>query len=209
LAFFLVRRGVFAEGRRGADESLEIAEAIANVASYPGTAAIALASRVELGEVVATEHYMDLIEQGIASGATVQIHVRFLADALRAIDDPSVIARFADQLRTCPVGGRLREASAATTLGDLCHRLGRHEEAARCFERAIGLADTIGSRSVLAAALVGAGDLAAERGDASQASRLLRRVIPICQELRLHHYLARAERVGASLERTRAEERSA
>jgi tetratricopeptide (TPR) repeat protein len=193
-------RAEYAEARRWADESLTVAEAITNVASYPGAAAVALAARNELGEPADVAHFLDLIEQGIANGGTVQTHVRLLADALRGVDDLAVIARFADLLRASTSGGRFRLAGTAATLGELLIRVGRHADAERAFEEAIGLAEAIGSRSTLAAASLGAAELAAVRGDHATVRRLLERVTTISHQLSLRHFVRRATRLLGAAE---------
>jgi tetratricopeptide (TPR) repeat protein len=188
-------RGAYAEALRWADESLEVGEAIGNLALFPGSAAVALAARHELGEPAHTERYLDLLEQGIAVGTTVQMHVRFLADGLRVVDDPDRIARLAGQLAACPAGGRLRELLAATALGELWARVGRLAEAERRFARAMALAEAIGHRSGLAAAALGAADVALRRGDGAAAERLRARALTLARALRLGRFLARAERL--------------
>ena len=189
-------RGAYAEALRWADESLEVGEAIGNLALFPGSAAVALAARHELGEPTHTERYLDLLEQGIAVGTTVQMHVRFLADGLRVVDDPDRIARLAGQLAACPAGGRLRELLAATALGELWARVGRLAEAERRFARAMALAEAIGHRSGLAAAALGAADVALRRGDGAAAERLRVRALALARALRLGRFLARAERLA-------------
>jgi tetratricopeptide (TPR) repeat protein len=188
-------RAEYAEARRWAEESLAIAEEIANVAAFSGAAAVALATRHELGETDGDARYLGLIEQGIAAGGAVQMNVRFLPDALRAVDDRAVIARFAELLHLCPAGGRLRQATALASLAELWVRVGRHEDAHRALTRAVELAEAIGARSVLATATLGAAELAAARGDRAASAQYLERAVAAARELGLRHYLTRAARV--------------
>src|SRR5437016_5081522 len=149
----LFLRGEYAEALRWADECLEGNEAIGNVSGFTAPAAVALAARVTLGLAADTERYLELIEQGLASGRTVQANFRFVADAFLALGDAERAERFVEALRARPnSSGRLREAYLETAVGEVMLGLGRPEEAERPFARALALAETIGARSTLAAA---------------------------------------------------------
>src|SRR5206468_11917445 len=52
-------RGEYAEAKRCAEESLEIAEAISNLGTLPAAAAVALLAGLALGETVAAERQAD------------------------------------------------------------------------------------------------------------------------------------------------------
>src|SRR5262249_5523560 len=82
LAYVHFLRGEYAEALRWADESLPVAEAIGNIAGFPGPASVALVSRAELGRPTDAERYLDLLDQALASGNSVQSNLRFVADAL-------------------------------------------------------------------------------------------------------------------------------
>jgi class 3 adenylate cyclase/tetratricopeptide (TPR) repeat protein len=196
LAYVHFLRGEYADALRWADESLPVAEAIGNIAGFPGPAAVALVSRVELGQPTDAERYLDLLDQAVASGNSVQSNLRFVADALLAVRDTDRAARLVETLRHHPIGsGRLRQIYEATVVGDLLRHLGRHDEAARSFAHAVDLAELIGARSALVAALVGAAELALDRGDEGAALAQLRQATPIARELRLGRHLGRIERL--------------
>ncbi len=194
-------RGEYAEAMRWADESLEIAEAIANPAGFPAAAAVALASRLELGEPVAAAHYLELIEQGVAVAAGSQLNIRFVGDALLAVGDQGRLEWYVQQLRGA-AGGRLREALVATSMGEVLARLGRHDEAERRYREAIGLAEAIGARSTLGVAALGAAELAALRGERAASERYLAWAITACRELRLGRYEPRIAQLQAASEGT-------
>ncbi len=189
-------RGDYREAQRWADESLEIAEAIGNTSALPGAAAIALATRLELGDRVAPERYLEAIERGLA-GESVQTNVRFVGDALLALGDVARAERHLDELRRLQLGGRLREAYVGTALGELLLRLGRHDEAERAFAGALALAEAISARSTLAAAALGAAEVAAVRGDRLMSVRQRERALAIARELRLGRLLERADRLAS------------
>ncbi|HYY05305.1 MAG TPA: AAA family ATPase, partial [Candidatus Limnocylindria bacterium] len=198
IAQILFLRGEYPEALRWADESLEGNEAIGNVSGFTAPAAVALAARATLGLPADTERYLDLIEQGLASGRTIQANFRFVADALLALGDAERAERFVEALRARPNStGRLREAYLETAVGQVMLGLGRPAEAERPFARALALAEAIGARSTLAAATLGAARAAAARGDAQTSARLLERAVAIAREMRLGHYLAPAARLGA------------
>src|SRR5207247_6245468 len=147
-AEILVLRGEYAEALRWADECLEGNEAIGNVSGFTAPAAVALAARVTLGLAADTERYLELIEQGLASGRTVQANFRFVAEALLALCEVERAERFVEALRARPnSSGRLREAYLEPAVGEVMPGLGRPEEAERPFARALALAETIGARS--------------------------------------------------------------
>src|SRR5262249_3328708 len=86
-----------------------------------------------------------------------QLSTRFVGEALLAAGDLTTAERLTALLveRT---GGRFRQALVLVSRGDVLSRLGRAEEAHRCYAEAIALAETIGSRSALAVGgLAGAG----------------------------------------------------
>jgi tetratricopeptide (TPR) repeat protein len=190
-------RGDYAEALRWAEASLEVGEAIGNVAGFPAPAAIALASRAELGLPTLAERYLDLLDQGLGTAGTVQHNFRFVADALAVIGDQARAERFADSLREHPANvGRLRQVFVGVAVGDVMLRLDRLDEAARAFAQAMLLAETVGARSGLALALVGAAEVAARRGHAAERDRLLARALEPARALRLGRVLARAARLA-------------
>ncbi len=198
LSQILFLHGEYAEALRSADESLEGSEAIGNVSGFTGPAAVALVARVALGLPPDSERYLELIDQGLVSGHTVQSSFRFVAEAFLAVHDVERAERFAEGLRAHPnATGRLREAYLEVSVGEVMLGLGRPEQAERPFARAITLAEAIGARSTLAVAALGAAQVAAARGDARTSTRQLERAVGIAREMGLGHLLARAARLAA------------
>jgi class 3 adenylate cyclase/tetratricopeptide (TPR) repeat protein len=192
-------RGEYAEALRWADESLAVSEAIGNLSGFPGPAAVALASRVELGRPPESARYLELLDQALAAGSSVQTNLRFVADGLLAVGDLERAERFVEMQQRNPIrSGRLRDAFIAAVMGDLLQHLGRLEEAERAFAYGIALAELIGARSTLAAATVGAAAVAAARGDRAASDRHLERALGIAREMRLARYVARGERLLAA-----------
>jgi hypothetical protein len=76
-------------------------------------------------------------------------------------------------------------------------RRGRFAESERAIGHAISVAASIGARSVLAAACITGAELAEAAHVPSLGTEPLERALPICRELRLERYLARAERLRA------------
>jgi tetratricopeptide (TPR) repeat protein len=189
-------RGDYAEALRWADDALEVAEAIANVGSFPGAAAIALASRHELGRPLDAARYLELIDQGLAAGRSVQSSFRYVADGLAAAGDLTRIERLVALLRGHPTGsGRLRQAYVTTTLGALLLHLERLDEAERAFHEALVIAETIGARSTVAEAALGAAEVAAVRGDSGTSARQVARALEIARDMRLGRFVERAARL--------------
>jgi len=189
-------RGEYEEAIVWADESLVIAEAIGNITGFPAPAAIALAARVELGRPSEAERYLDLIDQALAAGSTMQTSFRFMADGLLAVRDLERAERFVEMLRDHPARtGRLRDAFTSAVLGELLFRLGRDEEAERAFVYSMALADSIGLRSTFAAAAVGAAELAAAHGDRRASLHHAERALVVIRSLGLRRYLPRVERL--------------
>ena len=189
-------RGNYAEALHWADDALEVAEAIANVGSFPGAAAIALASRHELGRPLEAARYLELIDQGLAAGRSMQSNFRYVADGLAAAGDLVRIERVAGVLRGQPGGsGRLRQAYGATTVATLLFHLERLDEAERAFHEALVLAETIGARSTLAEASLGAAQVAAGLGDVNATARHVARALDIARAMRLGRVVERAARL--------------
>jgi tetratricopeptide (TPR) repeat protein len=192
-------RGEYAEAKRWADVGLEVSEQIANLSAAASAAAIAVLARLELGEPVAPERYLEVMDQGAGVAGATLSNLRLVGEAFLALDDLVRAERYAEQLRG-HVGGRLRDAHLATLLGEIMTRRGRHDVAERHFAEAIGAAEAIGVRSLAAAAALGAAELAAARGDAATAARHRQQARTIATELRLGRYLARARRLPGAPE---------
>jgi class 3 adenylate cyclase/tetratricopeptide (TPR) repeat protein len=184
-------RGDYREAKRWADLSLEIGELIANSNVYAAGAALALASRIHLGEPIDPAIYAARIETGLRAGGLMQLSTRFVGEALLAAGDLATADRLTALLveRT---GGRFRQALVLVSRGDVLARLGRAEEARRCYAEAITIAEVIGSRSTLAIAWLGHAELAASQGLEPVG---LERAAALCAELDLRHYRPRLERL--------------
>ena len=152
--------------------------------------------RVELGLPVDAERYLSLVEQSLGSAETLQSNFRFAAEAMLAVGDYARAERWAEQLRSQRRGGRLREAFAAASIGEIMLRRGRWAESERAVGHAITVAKAIGARSTLAAACITGAELAEACNVPSLGTKPLERALPICHELRLARLLARAERLG-------------
>ena len=188
-------RAEYRDALRWADEALDMAESIANVAGFSGPAAVAAMCRVELGLPVDAERYLSLIEQSLGSGETLQSNFRFAAEAMLTVGDYARAERWAEQLRSQRRGGRLREAFAAASIGEIMLRRGRWAESERAVGHAITVAEAIGARSTLAAACVTGAELAEACHVPSLGTKPLERALPICRELRLARLQARADKV--------------
>ena len=186
-------RAEYDEARRWADMTLETAEAIANVNAFTTSSSLALLTRALLGEQVDAAPYVDRIEQGLRAGGLMQLNTRFVAEALLAIGDLERADQLTEKLVRIP-GGRLRQSLVLSARGDVLARLGRRDRAVERYAEALAIAETIGSRSTLAAALLGRAEVAASRGEVP---RDLERLGGIVDGLRLLHYRPRLERLLA------------
>lgn len=189
-------RGEYAEARRWAETSLQVAEVIGNVAIVRTAAALALAARVELGETPPLPRYMELIEQGYGARSDMALKSLLVVDTLLAVGESARARRFAETAYA-HAGGRLRQALCATALGDVMLRLGEQQwnDAEQRYQEAIALAQQIGARSTLAAAQLGAGELAAIRGDREQGRQLFIEALATARKLGFGRLQTRAERL--------------
>jgi class 3 adenylate cyclase/tetratricopeptide (TPR) repeat protein len=186
-------RGEYAEAKRWADLALEIGEAIANANVYLTGGTLGLAARLQLGEPVDAGEYIERIEAGLRAAGTMQLNVRFIGEALLAAGEIEQADRLTAQL-VASTGGRLRQALALVARADVLARLGRFEEATRRYAEACTLAEAVGSRSTLAAALIGTAEVAVAEGEAPAD---VERAAELCREVGLHHYRPRIERLLA------------
>ena len=196
LAAVHLLRGEYAEARRWADESLELAEATGNAAGLVGPASVTLICRAALGEPLTASRYVDLIEQSLPEGTAPPLAVRFLGEALLVAGERERAERHATALYR-RAGGRLRQAFLALICGDVAVHGSRTEDAERWFREALGLAETIGARSVAAAAELGIARVAALRGDATRRTLHADRALGLARALGLGHYAAQAEKLAA------------
>ncbi len=184
-------RGEYAEAKRWADLSVEIGEAIANANTYVTGGTIGLGARLKLGEPVDPAEYLERIEYGLRAAGAMQLNIRFVGDALLAAGELEqadlITARLAANN-----GGRLRQAFALLARGDVVARLGRLDEARKHYAEAQVLAESLGARSALAAALLGAAEVAVAAGDKPEG---VERAAAICDALGLDHYRPRVRRL--------------
>jgi class 3 adenylate cyclase/tetratricopeptide (TPR) repeat protein/ABC-type lipoprotein export system ATPase subunit len=187
--------GDYAEARRWADRSLEVAEAIGNIAAGRSAAIAALTARLELHEPVVAAGYIDLIEQGFLARGDMAVKSIVAVEALLMAGEVQRAKNYAE-VAYAHAGGRLREAICATACGDVMRHLGEDhwEQAADWYAHAISLAASIGSRSTLVAAHLGAGELAAARGDRQGATTHLQQALAGSQATGLTRYRNRAQR---------------
>ena len=200
LAQIHFERSEYAEAKRWADRSLEVAQSIGSIAGIRTAAAIALAARLELGEPANVASYVDAIEEGLAQGGNLPLNSRLVIEALLSVGEVARARRVAE-LANGRGGGRLREVSLAAALGDVMLRLGAAHwiDAERWYGRALALAQAIGARSSEVAALLGTAELAIARGDRETARRQLELALGHCRELGLRRFQARAERLLAEV----------
>ena len=198
LVYFMTAN--YAEARRWADRSLEIAEAIGNIAAGRTAALVALAARLELREPVVAAGYVDLIEQGFLGRGDMAMKSVLAVDVLMMAGEIQRAKNYAE-VAYAHAGGRLREANCAAACGDVMRHLGPEhwEQAADWYAHAITLGEATGSRSTLAAAHLGAGELAAARGDRQGSAAHLQKALELSQAIGLTRYQLRAERLLADL----------
>lgn len=189
-------RGEYAEARRWADRSLEVAEAIGNVAAGRSAAMVALAARLELHEAVVAAGYIDLIEQGFLGRGDMALKSVLAVDVLVMAGEVQRAKNYAE-VAYAHAGGRLREAHCAAALGDVMRYLGpdHWQRAADWYAHAISLADMTGARSTLVAAHLGAGELAVARGDRGASTDHLQKALEISLAIGCTRYQLRAERL--------------
>jgi class 3 adenylate cyclase len=194
-------RGEYAQAKQWADESFEIAEVIGNVATIRMAAAIALASRRELGESVSAERYLKPLEDGLGMTSNLALYVRVIVDVLLSIGEVALAERAA-RLAYERAGGRLRDMLARQALGDVLSYLDteHHAEAGRAFHEVAEVARAIGLRSMEAHAQLGLGRLAVLAGDRGGRERYLVAARATFTDLGLRRYAERAQRWLADAE---------
>ena len=174
-------RGDHAEARHWADVAMELGEAIANANVMAAGGSIGLLARQALGEAFDPARLLERIERGVATAGLVHLNLRFVPQALLAAGE---IER-ADELSAALVagsGGRLRDAYMLLGRAEVLAYLRRHEESLAAYTRARALAEAVGSRSVVAAALIGEAEVMPTR---SEAVLGLERAAAICAALSL------------------------
>jgi class 3 adenylate cyclase/tetratricopeptide (TPR) repeat protein len=199
-------RGEYAAAKEWADRGLEIGEQVGNVAAIRTGATIAVGARAALGERL-VDGCLDRIEQNLEAPGDLAGKCYLIVDVLLAVGEVER-ARHLAEVAYAHAGGRFREGICAVALGEVALRQGpeRWSEAARWYDRAQGLAEVIGARSLLAAARIGAGELALAQGDCTRGTELIRLGLAACEELDFVRYRSRAESLlcgqSARLEKT-------
>ena len=193
-------RTEYAEAKRWADKSLEIAQSIGSLAGIRIASAVALASRIELGEPTNVGAYVEAIEDGLAHGGTLPLNSRLVIEALLMAGEVARAKRIVE-VTYGRGGGRLREVTTAAARGDVLLRLGPAHwvEAERWYGQALALAQVIGAASTEAAALIGLAEIALHRGDRETAARQLDLALVRCREHDLRRVQRRAERLMAEV----------
>jgi class 3 adenylate cyclase/tetratricopeptide (TPR) repeat protein len=186
-------RGDYERAKAFADEALALGEQIGNMNVFPAAASVALIARAELGERIDPAHHVDCIEKGLAAAGFMQLNVRFVTEALMAVDDLDRAELHAEALYGV-VGGRLRQALVGVAFGDVMQRRGRLERAHEAYSGARTVALEIGARSALVGAIIGLGEVALARGDVPDAGEL-ERAQRLCAALHLGRYTDRLARV--------------
>jgi tetratricopeptide (TPR) repeat protein len=199
-------RGEYEAARHWVEQSLDVALAIGNVGATRSAAAIGLIVCLEVGASDPTARYLELLQYAPTLnleplGTAIVVEALLAADAV-------VQAEHYAEAAYASAGGRMREAVGALTLGTVRLRgsVARAAEAHDWFDRALRLADELGTRSIAASAMVGLGEWALARGDSAAALGRFEEALAIYRRLGLAHYAARTERlladVGADAQRS-------
>jgi class 3 adenylate cyclase/tetratricopeptide (TPR) repeat protein len=201
LAQLHFERGEYADALGWAERSLEFAEALAYQGSLRAEAAIALAARAELGESVTDPASRALITSYLSEETGKHPNIHTIVEVLLQLGEIERAERLA-QLAADNASGRVPEMIGALAVGDVMLHLGPDYwvEAARSYEQAVELAETIGAPRILVMARLGAGRVAAERGDRAAAVHHLERARAQARELGLARYAARAAQALEDLE---------
>jgi len=191
----------YAEAKRWADRSLEIAQAIGSLAGIRIASSVALAARLELGEPANVGAYVEGIEEGLAQGSTLPINSRLVIEALLMAGEVTRARRVAE-VTYGRGGGGLREVIRSVGRGDVLLRLGSAHwaEAERWYGQALAQAQVIGSASSEAAALIGLAEIAFRGGNRETAARQLDVALARCREHDLRRTQRRAERLLAEVD---------
>jgi len=194
LAHFL--KAQYREAKEWADRGLAIAQTIGLGGATRTNASVALAAAIELGEGVARSRYLRILEESMGGLAGAAPNSWLIVEALLSAGEVERAERASRLLASG--GGQFRKAVSYLARASVLCRLGaaHWEEAARAFERAIEVANAVGSRSTLAAAQIGAAKLLALRGETESAMRLLAQAADTSREHGLTRYLLRAERTA-------------
>jgi hypothetical protein len=193
-------RGANVEARDWADNALDTARGISNLAGLRLGSAVALLARLELGESITFGRYIDALDSTVSTGGNMALGIRLMIEAYLAAGETKRAERAA-RFGYLKAGGRLREMLCVTAMGDVMLTGGpdRREEAAGWYERALTLARAIGHRSTIAAASLGLGEIAAVRGDRDGAARHLDEGLEAARALGLVREQRRGDRAYVEL----------
>ncbi len=190
----------YAEAKRWADRSLEIAQSIGSLAGIRIASAVALAARLELGEPTNVGAYVEAIEEGLAQSGSLPLNSRLVIESLLMAGEVARARRVAE-LTHGRGGGRLREVIRSVARGDVLLRLGTAHwvEAERWYGPALAQAQVLGAASTEAAALLGLAEIALRRGERDTAARQLDLALARCRDRDLRRTQRRAERLLAEV----------
>ena len=190
LAQVLLLRGRFAEAQRWADQGLELAEGMGNLAALIASASVALVARQAQGTVGDAAPFLDALERGLLASGPSQLNARFVAAAFLGSSDDLARAERIVRGMYAHAGGRLREAIAALALAAVLRArdgIGA-PEVERLYHEGLARADAIGVGSLAVEALRGLADVQTHRGDNEAAHHSVARAATLVRELGLGYF---------------------
>jgi len=174
LAQVHMARAEYSLARKWAGISLEVSEQIGSLAGVHRGEALLLAARVALGEMVTLGPLADRLQDGIAQGGNMLMAIQPVVEAFLGLGEVKRAERAA-RVAVERAAGRLRILLAKAALADVLVRQGPSTwaEAERTVDRALGLAEAIGCRSVQVQALLARARLALAHDATDDARRAL------------------------------------
>jgi len=199
LAHLHLARADYAAAREWADRCLAVAEEISNVPAILTAGAVMLTARAALGEPAS--RYVGLVDHAVGAGNHLLLDARVVVDGFLAVGELNR-AQKAAELAHSRAGGRLREALTASALGDVFRARGPadFDAAEQWYGRALEVAEPIGARSAIVAAVLGLGALELARGAPGAAAGRLGETLAICRSLGLVRDATRAEQLLAHVQ---------
>jgi class 3 adenylate cyclase/tetratricopeptide (TPR) repeat protein len=201
IAQVLFLRGAYAEVLPWAERGLEAARTVENAPALRQLAALVVLARVAMGETFAAKKYLAILAEPVGSETDLTLNVSLVCEAILAAGATEQAERIA---RTAceRASGRLRELLAGTALAHVLMWRGQEAwaEADRLLAHPLELAETLGSRLLLAGVRLGAGELAGVQGEEAAARRHLQQALEHSRALGLEHYRRRAERMLGELD---------
>ena len=164
----------YPQARHWATISLDVAEQIGSVAGVHRGEALLLAARVALGEMVTLGALADRLQDGIAQGGNMLMAIQPVVESLLGLGELKRAERVA-RIAVERAAGRYRFLLALAALAEVLVRRGpaAWAEAERTIDRAQGLAEALGSRSVQVQLLMSRARLALARDLPDDARRAL------------------------------------